>query len=126
MKEAARNTFQSIEEYISSRPPAIRDRLSQIRRVVIEAAPQAEGRISYNMPAYFYNGRLVYFCAFKKHIGFYPASMSVFEAFRDELRDYKQSGRGTVQLPHDRVIPIALIKRIIEFRVKENEAKAGH
>lgn len=125
MREVAKNSFKTIEEYISSRPPAIRDRLSQIRRVVLEAAPRAEGRISYNMPAYFYKGRLVYFCAFKKHIGFYPGSMSVFEAFRDELRDYKQSGRGTVQLPHDRAIPIGLIKKIIKFRVKENEAEAG-
>lgn len=91
-----------------------------------EVAPQPEARISYNMPAYFYNGRLIYFCAFKMHIGFYPASMTVFSEFQNELKRYKQSGRGTVQFPHNQLLPHELIKKIIKYRVKENRINSAH
>ena len=115
--------FLTVGEYLNSVQPDIRGRLQQICNIVSEAAPQAEARISYNMPAYFYNGRLVYFCAFKKHIGFYPASMKIFDEFKNELKEYKQSGRGTVQFPYDQPLPIALIKRIVKVRVNENQKK---
>ena len=62
----------------------------------------------------------MYFCAFKKHIGFYPASMTVFDEFRDELKGFKQSGRGTIQFPYSSNLPLGLIKKIVAFRVKEN------
>jgi len=83
----------------------------------------AEGRMSYNMPAYFFNGSLVYFSAFKKHIGFYPASTLVFEAFHEGLAPYKQSGRGTVQFQHAQELPLELFRRIVAFRVRENMSK---
>lgn len=116
--------FASIDEYIQGQDEKARKRLSQICKVISAAAPQAEGRISYRMPAFFYRGRLVYFCAFKKHIGFYPASMTVFSNFRDELKGFKQSGRGTIQFPHEAELPLGLIRKIVEFRIKENERKA--
>lgn len=115
--------FASIDEYILSQDEGARERLHLICNVIRDAAPNAEGRISYNMPAFFYKGRLVYFCAFKKHIGFYPASMTVFDEFRDELKGFKQSGRGTIQFPYRTDLPLALIKKIVEFRIKENDRK---
>ncbi len=118
-KEAMK--FSTVKEYLDSVGRDVSERLKQLCSIIMEIAPQAEARISYNMPAYFYNGRLVYFCAFKKHIGFYPASMKVFSEFKDELKQYKQSGRGTVQFPHDKPLPLELIKNIIRYRVKENE-----
>ena len=112
--------FNTIDEYLNSVEQVIRERLQQICDIVSEIEPQAEAKISYNMPAYFYNGRLIYFCAFKNHIGFYPASMKVFSKFQNELKKYKQSGRGTVQVPHDKPFPTKLIRQIVEYRVKEN------
>ena len=113
--------FSTHNEYLVSVQQDVRERLQQICDIVSEVAPQAEARISYNMPAYFYKGKLIYFCAFKKHIGFYPASMKVFSKFQNELKNYKQSGRGTVQFPHNQPLPHELIKEIIKYRVKENE-----
>jgi uncharacterized protein YdhG (YjbR/CyaY superfamily) len=112
--------FTSIDRYITSFSGEIRTRLETICKFVQKIAPEAEGKISYNMPAYFLGGRLVYFCAFKKHIGFYPASMIVFRKFKDELKAFKQSGKGTIQFPYDEPLPVELIKKIILFRVKEN------
>jgi uncharacterized protein YdhG (YjbR/CyaY superfamily) len=123
-KSTMKRSFVSIEEYVRSQDEEARKRLSQICKVIRDRAPKAEGRISYNMPAFFYRGRLVYFCAFKNHIGFYPASMTVFDEFRDELKGYQQSGRGTIQFPYDSDLPLGLIKKIVEFRVKENDRKA--
>ena len=118
-----KSAFASIDEYILSQDEEARKRLNLICKVIREAAPNAEGRISYGMPAFFCKGRLVYFCAFKKHIGFYPASMTVFDEFRDELKGFKQSGRGTIQFPYDADLPLGLIEKIIEFRIQENERK---
>jgi uncharacterized protein YdhG (YjbR/CyaY superfamily) len=123
MKRPTKSGFASIDEYLLSQDEEARKRLDLICKVIRDAAPNAEGRISYDMPAFFYKGRLVYFCAFKKHIGFYPASMTVFDTFRDELKGFKQSGRGTIQFPHSADLPLGLIKKIVEFRIKENERK---
>lgn len=115
--------FPPIAGYIDTLSGDVRDRIASICHVVESVAPQAEGRISYHMPAYFLDGSLVYFSAFQKHIGFFPASVGVFEAFRDELSAYPQSGRGTVQFPHKVDLPLELIRRMVEFRVAENLAK---
>ncbi len=120
--EASRQPYASIDEYLAAQEGEVRERLAQICQIVRQEAPKAEGRISYGMPAFFFDGRLVYFCAFKKHIGFYPASMTVFKEFKDELKGFKQSGRGTVQFPHDAKLPTALIRKIVAFRVRENGA----
>lgn len=112
--------FTSIDEYSASFSGEIRTRLETICKIVKEVAPEAEGKISYNMPAYFLGGGLVYFCAFKKHIGFYPASMVVFRKFEDELKAFKQSGKGTIQFPHDEPLPVELIKKITQFRAAGN------
>lgn len=81
----------------------------------------AEEVISYKMPAFRFKGMLVYFAAFKNHIGFYPTNSGI-EVFKDELDRYKSS-KGAVQFPLDKPLPLDLIRRIVEFRVKENITK---
>jgi len=88
-----------------------------------EAAPEAVEVISYQMPAFKLNGILVYFAAFKNHIGFYPTSSGI-EQFKKELSPYKWS-KGAVQFPLDKPIPFALVKKIVIFRVKENLRRKG-
>ena len=76
------------------------------------------------MPTFWFDNRyLIFFSAFKKHIGFYPASSRVFEVFKEEMTSYKQSGKGTVQFPLNRPMPLELIRKIVEFRVAENLEK---
>ncbi|MBL7826386.1 MAG: DUF1801 domain-containing protein, partial [Saprospiraceae bacterium] len=89
-----------------------------IRRTIQEAAPDAVERISYGMPTYSQHGNLVYFAAYKHHIGFY-ATPTGHEAFKAELAPYKQ-GKGSVQFPLDQPIPFDLIRRIVKFRVETN------
>ena len=101
-----------------SQPPAVRKRLKEIRSIVRTLAPAATEKISYQMPAYFLNGNLIYFAAFKNHIGFYPGTSGV-RAFQDEIKNYK-SAKGSIQFPHDKPLPTALIKRIVKYRMKEN------
>lgn len=114
-------TFKDIDSYIAEQVPDVRERLEQIRQVVKTSAPKAEEVISYGMPAFKFHGMLVYFAAFKNHIGFY-ALPSGNEAFQKELSAYKQ-GKGSIQFPLDQPVPLALIKKIVKFRVKENLEK---
>ncbi|MBI3519011.1 MAG: DUF1801 domain-containing protein [Bacteroidetes bacterium] len=113
--------IKDIDTYIALQPIEVRERLEQIRFAIASVAPEAEESMGYGMPAFKYHGALVYFAAFKKHIGLY-ALPSGHKAFEKELSVYKQ-GKGSVQFPHDKPLPIALIKKIVKFRVKENLEK---
>jgi uncharacterized protein YdhG (YjbR/CyaY superfamily) len=113
---------KTIDEYIASFPETTQIILKQVRVTVKKAAPKAEETISYKIPAFTFHGRLVYFAAFKKHIGFYPRASGI-EAFKKELSVYK-GARGSVQFPIDKPMPLALITKIVKFRVKENLLKA--
>ena len=108
---------KSIDEYIEAFPKEIRSILQQIRETIKKAAPEADETISYNMPAFKMKKVLVYFAAFKNHIGFY-ALPSGNNAFQKELLKYK-TGKGSIQFPLTEKIPFDLIKKIVEFRVKE-------
>jgi len=109
----------TVEEYIATFPDIVQECLKQIRGVILENAPDAEEGISYKMPAYKMNGKpLVYFAGFRNHIGFYATPTGHAE-FLKELSVYKQ-GRGSVQFPLDKPLPLDLIKRIVKFRVEEN------
>ncbi len=111
--------MNEVEKYISKFPDETQLLLILIRNTIKEAAPDAVEGISYGMPGYKLNKKpLVYFAGYKKHIGFY-ATPSGHEAFANELKKYKQ-GKGSVQFPIDQPLPLDLIKRIVEFRVKEN------
>ncbi len=108
----------SVDNYIAGFQPPTSTMLKQLRRIIRQAAPQAEEKLSYGMPYYNLKGRLVYFAAHKDHIGLYPMKSGI-KAFENELKNYHTSA-GTIQFPLDTPLPEALIKKIIEFRVKEN------
>jgi uncharacterized protein YdhG (YjbR/CyaY superfamily) len=116
------NKVKDVDTYISMQSENIRVLLEKLRFAIQSAAPKAEEIISYQMPAYKYYGMLVYFAAHKKHIGFYAVPTGI-AAFKKELSVYKTT-KGTVQFPLDKPIPIALIKKIVKFRAKENMDKA--
>ena len=113
--------FRDVNDYISSQPEGLTERLEKLRQTIKTAAPGAEEIISYNMPAYRFHGVLVYFAVFKKHNGFYPRITGI-DAFKKELSIYK-GAKGSVQFPLNKPIPYELIKKIVEFRFKENTPK---
>jgi len=117
----SRKQSKTIDGYISSFPKNVRDTLEELRRVIRELAPEAEETIDYGIPTFKLNGNLVHFAAFKNHIGFYPTP-SAIEAFKKELAPYNQA-KGSVQFPLDKPIPFDVVKEIVKFRVKENQAK---
>jgi uncharacterized protein YdhG (YjbR/CyaY superfamily) len=120
-KTTQKNTINNIDEYIAIFPKNVRDILEELRKVIRESAPEAEETISYGMPTFKLNGNLVHFAAYKNHIGFYPTPSAIV-AFKKELSSYKQA-KGSVQFPINEPIPFDIVKKIVEFRVKENEAK---
>ena len=113
---------KDIDAYIKMQPENVQGVLERFRQAILKAAPEAEEVISYQMPAFKYNGMLVYFAAWKNHIGFYPVS-SAISKFKKELSSY-EGAKGTVKFPLDKPMPYALISRIVKFRVKENLQKA--
>jgi len=116
--DESKNTIQTIDEYIQQFPPEIRERLHSLRKVIREAAPLAQEKISWQMPTFYLYGNLVHFAAHKKHIGLYPG-VSGIEVFKDKLAEYRSS-KGAVQFPNDQPLPYELIKEIVSFRVAEN------
>jgi len=109
----------NVEEYLQQFEGVCRDRLSQVRQIILKEAPDAVESISYGMPAYKTFGKpLVYFAGYAKHVGLY-ATPSGHEAFAKELAHYKQ-GKGSVQFPHNQPLPEDLIRRIVAFRTQEN------
>ncbi|CUS04339.2 conserved protein of unknown function [Candidatus Promineifilum breve] len=120
--ETSQSLPTTIDAYIANYPEDVQAILQQIRRTIHAAAPEATEAISYQIPTFKLHGNLVHFAAFKNHIGFYPAPTGVAE-FESELAVYKQ-GKGSVQFPLDQPMPLALITRIVEFRVGEARAAA--
>lgn len=111
----------TVDQYISFFSPETQFLLQQLRATIIEAAPEAEELISYQMPAYKYHGMLVYFAANKNHIGFYPTSTPII-AFKKELAGFECS-KGAIRLPFDQPLPLGLIREIVLFKVEENLEK---
>ncbi|OGY26113.1 MAG: hypothetical protein A2Z24_01805 [Candidatus Woykebacteria bacterium RBG_16_44_10] len=114
-----------VDEYIKNAPKEAQEKLREIRELIKELAPEAEEKISYRMPSFKLNGKyLVYFAAFKNHIGFYPFPSGI-EEFKKEILQYK-SAKGSIQFPLDQPLPVSLIRKIVKFRIKENlERKKG-
>ena len=121
MKEN-KTTYQSIDEYILQFSPEIQEILKNLRKVIKEAAPEAEEKISWQMPTFVLHGNLVHFAAHKNHIGFYPAPSGI-DAFKDELSEYK-GAKGSIQFPFKKPMPYELISKIVKYRVAENIKKA--
>lgn len=110
--------MNAVEAYINSFPDEARMRMNALRAMILAQVPHAVEGISYGMPAYKLNGQpLVYFAGYKKHIGFY-ATPNGHEAFNVELSVYKQ-GKGSVQFPLDEPLPMELIARIVDFRMRK-------
>jgi uncharacterized protein YdhG (YjbR/CyaY superfamily) len=113
-----RNPVENIDDYIASCPQNRQQLLQEVRLTIQQAAPQAGEAIKYGMPTFTFNGNLVHFAACKNHLGFYPTPSAIL-AFADELSAYKVS-KGAVQFPYTAHMPHELIRRMVDFRVKEN------
>ncbi len=114
--------FTSIDVYIATFPEETQKILEKLRATIKAAAPDAEEKISYQMPTFALNGNLVHFAAFKNHIGLYPTPSGT-EAFKRELSIY-QGTKGSIKFPIDKPLPLKLISKIVKFRVAENIKKA--
>jgi uncharacterized protein YdhG (YjbR/CyaY superfamily) len=112
---------ENIDDYIAVFPKDTQKILQEIRSTIQKAAPKAEEAIKYAIPTFVLNGNLVHFAAYKNHIGFYPAPMGI-EAFKKETAPY-EAGKGTLQFPLDKPIPLKLIRKIVKFRVEVNLEK---
>jgi len=117
-----KTSYTTIDEYIKTFPKETQKILREVRATIKAAAPEAEEKISYQMPTFFLNGNLIHFAAFKNHIGIYPTPSGT-EAFKDEISKY-QGAKGSIRLPTNEPMPLKLISRIVKFRVAENLKKA--
>lgn len=118
-----KNIIKTIDEYIAQFPAEIQEKLQSLRNVIKESAPDAEEKISYQMPTFTLCGKnLVHFAAHKNHIGFYPRDTGI-SAFESKLTEYKWS-KGAVQFPYNKPLPFNLISEIVKFRVSENIKEA--
>ena len=114
--------IKTIDDYITEFADPVQKLLRQMHSVIKEEAPEATEAISYAMPTFKLNGNLVHFAGYKSHIGFYPAPSGIL-AFEKELTGFKTS-KGAIQFPLDNPLPVELIRKIVQFRVKENREKA--
>ncbi|HYF96481.1 MAG TPA: DUF1801 domain-containing protein [Patescibacteria group bacterium] len=114
--------YKDIDKYIDNFSGDTRKKLEDIRKTIKSVVPkEATEKISYGIPTYYLNGNLLHFAGYKAHIGFYPGSASITE-FKKELAAYKTS-RGTVQFPHDKPLPLDLIRKIAGICVERNQTK---
>jgi uncharacterized protein YdhG (YjbR/CyaY superfamily) len=113
--------MNEIDEYITSFPSEVQEKLEQIRSLVKALAPEAKEVMKYGIPTFTLGKNLVHYAGYKNHIGFYPAPSGI-KKFSVELSDFKLS-KGAIQFPHDRELPMDIIEKIIVFRIKENKAQ---
>ncbi len=113
---------KSVDEYIAHYPPDVRRALANLRRTIREAAPEADEIISYQMPAYKYHGRLVYFAGFKNHCSLFVASLALMKRLGKDLEPYDAKG-GTIHFTSEHPLPASLVRKIVKMRMKENEER---
>ena len=116
-------SYSTVDEYIALAEPKVKKALKDIRKTIKTTAPKAEEVISYQIPGYKYHGMLVFFAAWKDHISLYPAPWSA-DSLKKEMSAYEGS-KGTIKFPIDEPMPLALIKKMVKYRVKENEERAA-
>ena len=119
----ARTPPKNIDEYIAAFSPEVREILERTRLTIRDAAPDAQEAISYRIPTFILRGALVYFAAFKNHIGFYPPVKG--DARLEKAISRYAGEKGNLRFPLDRPIPYRLIERIVKLRVKQNLANAA-
>jgi uncharacterized protein YdhG (YjbR/CyaY superfamily) len=111
---------KTVDEYLAEVPEPARSTLAHIRKVIRSVVPkEATEVISYRIPMFKYNGMLIGYAAFAKHCSLFPTGSGVIDKFKKELAGYRTS-RGTIQFPSDKPLPDALIKKIVNVRVREN------
>ena len=121
MMPTSRALPKSIDEYIAACSPEVRAILEKIRFTVRNAAPGAQETISYRMPAFKLRGVLMYFAAFKRHIGFYPPVRG--DAKLEKAIAAYAGEKGNLKFPLDQPIPYGLIERIVKHRAKQNSSR---
>ena len=113
---------KTVDEYLAGVPEPTRSTLNKIRAAIRSAVPpEASETISYRIPAFKYNGVLVWFAAFSDHCSLFPTA-AIVEAFKNELKGFSTS-KGTIQFPTDKPLPTALVQRMVKARVAQNESK---
>lgn len=115
-------TPATVDEYMSGLEPVVRNTMEKMRKMIRSAAPKAEEKISYMMPAFLWNGPVAYYSAFKNHCSYYTASHAIMKMFKEDLKDYYTSG-VTIQFPHDKPLPATLVKKLVHAKLVENEAR---
>ena len=113
--------METIDQYINQFPDDIQEKLRELRTIIHQTIPEAIERISYKMPTFYWKKNLIYFAAYKNHIGIYPTSKPI-EKFKEELKNYKCS-KGAIQIPLNQEIPKLLIQKIVNFRVESIKQK---
>jgi uncharacterized protein YdhG (YjbR/CyaY superfamily) len=111
-----------VDLYIAKYPDQEQNLLRQLRDIIHEEVPEVVETISWRMPTFNYLGNLVFFAGYKNHIGFYPLPSGI-EAFKQELEGFHTT-KGTIQFSLDKPLPEDLVRKLIRFRVQENEKKA--
>ncbi|NLR68929.1 DUF1801 domain-containing protein [Chitinophaga varians] len=109
--------FKTTDEYLATVPETSLQKAREIREIIRKAVPKATEVISYNIPAFKLNKVLVWFAAYKSHVGFYPGGTAI-NVFQDDLTGYKTS-KGAIQFPLDEPLPVSLINKIIKYRIKD-------
>src|SRR5687767_13227257 len=112
---------KNTDEYLDGFSGDVLKKLIRMRAIIRKAAPKSTEVISYGMPAFKQNSVLVFFAAAKEHLGCYPTGSPV-GVFKDELKNYKTS-KGAIQFPYDKPLPVALITKIVKYRIKEDAEK---
>ncbi|WP_333819992.1 iron chaperone [Ohtaekwangia sp.] len=120
MKKGAEKVT-TVDQYMATVPETVLPAVEKLRQAIRSAAPKAEEVISYQIPAYKYNGMLVGFGVAQNHIGFYVMSKSILDSFAKEVQKYSVA-TGTIRFPMDEPIPVALVKKIVKARIDENAA----
>ena len=116
------SSSSEVDDFIAKYPPDVQQILQKIRDIIREVAPEAQEKLNYGIPTFTLNGNLVHYSALKDHIGFYPTPSGI-EKFKKQLSAY-EGAKGSVKFPLDQPIPYDLIRKITEFRVKEQQAKS--
>ena len=116
------SSSSKVDDFIAKYPPDVQQILQKIRGIIREVAPEAQEKLNYGIPTFTLNGNLVHYSALKDHIGFYPTPSGI-EKFKKQLSAY-EGAKGSVKFPLDQPIPYDLIRKVTEFRVKEQQAKA--
>ena len=113
---------RDVDDYLSRVPEDSRAALEKLRRAIKSIVPDAVEVISYQIPTFKYQGRmLVSYAAFAEHCSFFPGAAPI-EAHRNELTSY-QTSKGTIRFPNDKPLPVTLVKKLVKTRIKENESR---